>query len=115
MDLECTCSRLGWDDGGRHLTHAPGCPRFNEAAPERTWSMQAADDRQHAIEVINDARQRLRGVRVLLEQYDMRLASDVAYLQVKLDERLGVLLVAQADAGELDEPFAGKTVDAWLR
>jgi hypothetical protein len=65
---------------------------------DRTWSMQAASDRDKAIAVIQDARQRICDVRLLLNHYDTSLSFKLDSFQRELNDRLGGLLVAKLDA-----------------
>ncbi len=72
--------------------------RPGDATPERTWSMQAADDRDKAILLIQDARQRVCDLRMLLNHYDTSLSFKLDSFQRELNDRLGGLLVAREDA-----------------
>jgi hypothetical protein len=65
---------------------------------DRTWSMQAASDRDQAILVVQEARARIYAVRALLQQYDTSLALELDSFSGKLNGRLGALLVAREDA-----------------
>jgi hypothetical protein len=65
---------------------------------DRPWSMQAADDRDQAIALIKDARQRICDVRLLLNHYDTSLSFKLDSFQRELNDRLGGLLVAREDA-----------------
>jgi hypothetical protein len=60
--------------------------------------MQAADDRDKAIALIKDARQRICDVRLLLNHYDTSLSFKLDSFQRELNDRLGGLLVAREDA-----------------
>jgi hypothetical protein len=64
---------------------------------ERTWSLQAASDRDKAIALIKDARQRICDVRLLLNHYDTSLSYKLDSFQRELNDRLGGLLVAKFD------------------
>lgn len=70
----------------------------HNVAPERTWSMQAAADRDQAIALIQDARQRVCDLRMLLNHYDTSLSFKLDSFQRELNDRLGGLLVAREDA-----------------
>jgi hypothetical protein len=65
---------------------------------DRTWSMQAESDRDQAIALIKDARQRICDVRLLLNHYDTSLSYKLDAFQRELNDRLGGLLVAREDA-----------------
>jgi hypothetical protein len=60
--------------------------------------MQAASDRDKAIALIQDARQRICDVRLLLNHYDTSLSFKLDAFQRELNDRLGGLLVAREDA-----------------
>lgn len=68
------------------------------ADPFSSWSMQAAKDRDLAIDTLQLARQRVRAVRQLLDTYDTSLSAKLTSCQAALNERLGYLLVAREDA-----------------
>jgi hypothetical protein len=68
---------------------------------DRTWSMQAESDRDQAIALIKDARQRVCDLRLLLNHYDTSLSFKLDSFQRDLNDRLGGLLVAKFDQDAL--------------
>lgn len=65
-----------------------------------TASMQAANDRDRAILLLKDIRQRVRGIQQVLEGYDLRLGTggDLASFRRQIEERLAWCLLAREDA-----------------
>ena len=67
--------------------------------PPFTWQEDAARDRDRAIGILKDARQRATELFTLVDSYDVRLSGELASFRRKLDERLAMCLLAREDAG----------------